>query len=97
MAIFPFILVRERWMKDDTVLIRHECIHLRQEIELLILPFYVFYLLNYLVNVYRFRNHYKAYLEIIFEQEANAGEESPTYLAHRPFWAWRKYLKIRLR
>ena len=94
MAIFPFILVREPWMKDDAVLIRHERIHLRQEIELLILPFYIFYLLNYLVNIYRFSDHHKAYLQIIFEQEAYAGEENSAYLDYRPYYAWRKFMKI---
>jgi hypothetical protein len=91
MALFPFILVKEAAFKDDEVLIRHERIHLRQEVELLIIPFYLLYLFNYLIGLIRFREHDKAYRAIIFEREAYSNEATPNYLKKRKFWAWINY------
>jgi hypothetical protein len=93
MAIFPFVLVKHRDLKNDAQLIRHETIHLRQELELLIIPFYMLYLGNYLINLIRYRDHDKAYQEIIFEREAYAGENSADYLKRRKFWAWLRFIK----
>lgn len=93
MAIFPFILVKHRDLKNDTVFIRHEAIHLRQELELLIVPFYIFYLTNYLINLIRYRDHEKAYINIIFEREAYARETDNDYLKQRRFWSWLKFVK----
>ncbi|RZK84416.1 MAG: hypothetical protein EOO98_16755, partial [Pedobacter sp.] len=50
MAVFPFILLKSERFKSDTEIINHEKIHLRQQLELLILPFYILYLINYLFN-----------------------------------------------
>lgn len=69
-------------------------IHLRQELELLILPFYILYLLNYLFNLWRYKDRGKAYLNIVFEKEAYANEAETGYLRERKFWAWLKFLKI---
>jgi hypothetical protein len=91
MALYPFILVRQPALKDDVMLIHHERIHLKQQLELLVLPFYLLYLLNYLFNLLRFKNHHAAYLNIVFEKEANAHEANPAYLGARRFWAWLKY------
>lgn len=88
MAIFPFILLKHAHLKNDEVIIRHETIHLRQELELLIIPFYILYLINYAINLWRYRDHYQAYRNIIFEREAYTGEADITYLQKRPFWAW---------
>lgn len=38
-TLFPFIVLRQSRMKDDPVLINHEKIHLRQQLELLVIPF----------------------------------------------------------
>jgi hypothetical protein len=91
MALFPFILVKRAAFKHDKVLIRHETIHLQQAAELLIVPFYILYLLNYLVNRFKYANHYKAYYEIIFEREAYHNECDKSYLKNRKLWAWRFY------
>ena len=85
MAIYPFILVRQRSFKTDVQLLHHERIHLRQQIEMLIIPFYFFYLLNYLVNRLRLKHHDEAYRNICFEREAYS-------LEHRRLWAWRSYI-----
>jgi hypothetical protein len=91
MALFPFILIRDKRMVDDVVLINHERIHLRQQAELLVIPFYVLYLLNYLFNLFVYRNHHKAYMRIVFEREAYANEADAGYIKHRKWQAWRRY------
>ena len=48
MAVFPFILLRESRFGEDQVLINHEKIHLRQQAELLVIPFYIWYCIEYL-------------------------------------------------
>jgi hypothetical protein len=91
MALFPFILVKEEGMAGDTVLINHERIHLRQQAELLVIPFYILYLLNYLFNLLIYRSHHQAYMQIVFEREAYANEADTDYLKQRKWQAWRRY------
>ena len=93
MALFPFILVKEASSKFDEVIIQHEIIHLRQQIELLVLPFYFFYLINYLYNRTIFNNHHEAYMNIVFEREAYANDIFPDYLKHRKLFSWIRYFK----
>ncbi|WP_295772220.1 hypothetical protein [uncultured Mucilaginibacter sp.] len=88
MALFPFILVRTQVLKNDVVLIRHETIHLMQAAELLVIPFYLLYLLNYLVNRLKYNNRYTAYEQIVFEREAYRFERDAQYLSKRKLWAW---------
>jgi len=93
MAVFPFILVQSEKLKKDLVLINHESIHLKQELELLIIPFYVLYLFNYLINLWRYRDHDQAYLNIVFEREAYRNESDLDYLGKRKFWVWIRYVQ----
>jgi hypothetical protein len=91
MALYPFILVSRPEYKVDAVLIRHEQIHLQQQLELLILPFYLLYFFNYVFNLCRYRDHDKAYLQIRFEREAYQHEKDPDYLNRRRIWAWLRH------
>ena len=88
MALYPFILVKRKELKTNRELLQHEQIHLQQQIELLVLPFYVVYLLCYLYNLWRFKDHYTAYMQIPFEREAYRHESEPDYMTRRKFWAW---------
>lgn len=90
MALFPFILVRKA--DPSKVLINHERIHLRQQAELGILLFYLWYVAEYLIRRFQYRKHYTAYRNISFEREAFAHEDNLAYLQTRPFWAFWKYL-----
>lgn len=92
MAVYPFILVKKEAMKQNAILIHHEKIHHRQQLELLIVPFYLLYLFNYLYNLLRYRNHYKAYREIIFEREAFQMDNDLDYLSRRKMFAFVKFL-----
>jgi hypothetical protein len=92
MAFFPFILIKKLDFKSHKKFINHEKIHLAQQLELLLIGFYLFYLLHYLYNLIKFLNHHKAYLNIVFEKEAYSMEADADYLKKRSFWAWTKFL-----
>jgi len=91
MALFPFILLKGASQKKDLTLINHEKIHLQQQLELLVFPFYVFYLLNYLINLVKYRNHYQAYYNICFEKECYRFEKDLNYLSDRKLYSWIKF------
>lgn len=93
MALYPFMLFRNKRLMADRVIINHETIHFRQQQELLILPFYVIYLLHYLVNLLKYRNHQKAYFYICFEQEAYRHDTDFSYLNNRMPYAWLRTLR----
>ena len=93
MALFPFILLKHPSLKTDVTIINHEKIHLRQQLELLVFPFYVLYLLNYLIKLLKYKNHLQAYMNIVFEKEAYQMDHDLDYLAKRKFWNWLKYFK----
>lgn len=91
MAVFPFILIKKKTILSKVIL-NHEQIHLRQQLEMLIVPFYVLYLIEYLVRFIQLKNHDRAYRSISFEREAYANDRNLDYLIDRKFWAWIRYL-----
>ena len=93
MALYPFIILRKREFLDDPVIMNHERIHHCQQVELLILPFYVLYLLNYFFNRLRYSTHDQAYRNIIFEREAYSNESDFDYLKKRKWLSSFQYLK----
>lgn len=92
MALFPFMLFKKAAYKEDPIIVNHEKIHFHQQLELLIFPFYALYLLNYLINLIRYRNHHKAYLMISFEREAYINDHNPDYLKSRKPYSWLSFL-----
>lgn len=90
MALFPFILVRHA--NPGPALLNHERIHLRQQAELGIFLFYIWYVLEYVIRRFQHRDHYRAYRSISFEREAFANDDNLTYLKSRSVWAFRHYL-----
>jgi hypothetical protein len=92
MALFPFILVQKP--NPSPTLINHERIHLSQQLEMLVLPFYIWYLAEYFWHKTKIKNHYNAYRKISFEQEAFTHDQDLNYLKKRPLGAWIKFFKI---
>lgn len=92
MAIFPFVLLRDKKLQENKVLLNHEKIHLRQQVELLVLPFYIWYVAEYLLRLIAYRDKKKAYLNISFEREAYAKETDHNYLINRPLWQFTKFI-----
>ena len=91
-TFFPFIIIRNGFDKTDKVLINHEKIHIRQQLELLILPFYIWYFTDFLIKTILYKDSNKAYRNIIFEREAYANEKDLDYLKSRSFWKFLNYL-----
>lgn len=75
-------------------LINHESIHTAQMRELLYLPFYIIYLLEWFIRLF-FRGN--AYFNISFEREAYDNEYDYHYLEKRKHYAWIKYVKKKKR
>ena len=86
-ALWPFIFVRDQ-VPFDEVDENHERIHLRQQIELLVLFFYLLYLVFWIYNLFKYRDGKTAYRMIPFEREAYSHEDDPMYLSERKLWAW---------
>ena len=87
-TLWPFILVRSKGLKEDPVFINHEKIHLRQQLELLIVFFYIWYGLEFLVRLLQYKNRYQAYRNISFEREAYKNDKDFNYLKTRRFWGF---------
>ncbi len=82
LAFWPFIIM-PRSTVIDAELINHERIHLRQQIEMLVIPFYIWYLIEY---------YTKSYWNISFEKEAYSNEKNLHYLKKRRIFAFLGYL-----
>ncbi len=91
LTIFPFVFLKHKRFSKDVIILNHEKIHLRQQLELLILPFYIIYTIEFLVRLLKYRNWYKAYKNISFEREAYYNELNMDYLKKRRFWQFLKY------
>lgn len=92
MALYPFILIKKKEYRHDPVLINHEKIHHRQQLELLIVPFYLIYVVNYLFNLLKYDSHQKAYRQIVLEKEAYVNENDFNYIINRKLFAWIKLM-----
>ena len=77
----------------DRYVINHERIHTAQMKELLFIPFYIIYLLEWLFRIIQYRDPHKAYLNISFEREAYNHGHDLRYLKHRQRFDTFRYLK----
>ncbi|EAS20041.1 conserved hypothetical protein [Flavobacteria bacterium BBFL7] len=90
MVIWPFLLVQNMKSIEDPVFMNHEHIHARQQKELLLIPFLLWYLIEY--SVLRFKyDHDKAYRNIVFEREAYIMECDLKYLENRRTWNFLRF------
>lgn len=87
------------WARDpswiDKFVINHERIHTAQQRELLFVPFYILYVMEWLVRLVEYRNREDAYMNISFEREAYANGHNLNYLPNRKLFAWLHYLKTK--
>ncbi len=86
------ILFVKPGMKLDEETANHELIHSRQMRELLWIPFYLLYILEWFWRLIEYRGDtFKAYLNISFEREAyKHGKNQDYLLARQNFAMWRK-------
>lgn len=91
-SLWPFVILKNKDLKEDINFINHEKIHLRQQIELLIIPFYIWYLVEYLLRLIYYKDRFLAYKNISFEREAYSQEMKENYLHERKFWAFLQFV-----
>lgn len=88
--IFGLLFVRSKYkgkLRDKTI--NHEEIHTAQMKELLYIPFYIIYVIEWLIRL--ITNPNNAYRSISFEQEAHNNELNADYLKTRKRFAqWRQ-------
>ena len=85
--LFGVIFARKSERPLSATTLNHESIHTEQMKELLYVGFYLCYLIEWLVRLFRRGN---AYRNISFEREAYACEHNPGYLQiRRRFAQWR--------
>ena len=85
-TLWPFIFIRDGAETEE--LVQHECIHIAQYNECLVLGFYGIYLWDWLIGLLKYRSPQKAYRQIRFEQEAYQAQGERDYLSHRRPFAW---------
>ena len=83
------------WSRDvswiDKWVVNHEKIHTAQQRELMFVPFYILYLLEWMLLYAKLKNWHGAYMNISFEREAYRYGRDLSYLRHRKHFAqWRK-------
>jgi hypothetical protein len=91
LTIFPFVVLGSKSDLHDKVLLNHEKIHIRQQLELLIVPFFVWYGLEFLIRLAILRNGKDAYRAICFEKEAFGNEKKLSYLSNKKFFSFLNY------
>jgi len=84
-TLFPFIIIKD---EGDEKLINHESIHIKQQLELLVIGFYLWYLIDYVCKYIKYRDGSQAYYNIIFEKEAYDNEDDLEYLSKRKLWGF---------
>tara|TARA_B100000953_G_scaffold269156_1_gene238769 strand:- start:1187 stop:1513 length:327 start_codon:yes stop_codon:yes gene_type:complete len=91
-SLWPFVILENIHLKKDKYFINHERIHLRQQIELLVIFFYVWYALEFFIRYASLKDGMQAYRNISFEKEAYRRETDLNYLKKRSFWAFTNYM-----
>lgn len=92
--LFGILFVRKGCNVTEQM-INHEAIHTAQMKEMLYVPFYLWYVVEWFVRLIKERWTGKgdAYKDICFEKEAYQNEDNLEYLEQRKFWNFIKYLK----
>jgi hypothetical protein len=73
--------------------VNHEQIHTAQMKELAYLPFYILYIVEWLIRLVQYRDMMQAYRNISFEREAYDHQHDLSYLHRRKHWhSFRSYL-----
>ncbi len=91
-TLFPFVVLIDEKDRSNEILLNHEKIHIRQQLEMLVVLFFIWYGIEYLILLLKYKNRFLAYRNISFEKEAYRNEKDLNYLKRRPFWNFYKYV-----
>lgn len=87
--LFGVIFTKGRLTEVD---INHELIHTIQMRELLYVPFYIVYVLEWMIRIVQYRGWVKGYSHISFEKEAYENQRNMNYLKKRKHFSFVKYI-----
>lgn len=94
-VLFGMVLLNKRSKslnkKELSLLLNHERIHIRQQLELLIIPFFIMYTVEWAILYLRYWNNNQAYRNISFEKEAYDHANNLNYLKNRKLYFWLGY------
>lgn len=76
-------------------LTNHEEIHGRQQREMFVVFFFLWYGLEFIFRLLQYWNWSKAYRNISFEREAYANQDNLQYLSTRKRFSWFNYLILK--
>jgi hypothetical protein len=91
-TLYPFVFTTDESYIGNERFCNHERIHLAQQRELLILPFYIWYLIDFLIKYFKYKDKLKAYKNIIFEREAYSNDGDYSYLKQRKWYSFLRYI-----
>jgi hypothetical protein len=84
MTLWPFVIFNSKETANNERILNHERIHLRQQLECLLIPFYILYIIEGI---------FKGYRNISFEREAYDNDDNLDYLKSRKLYSFLKYFK----
>ena len=85
LTLGEFILAKEPL---NPTAVNHELIHVAQQRELLYIPFFIWYGIEWLVLCIKYRDRLKAYYNIRFDKEAYRHQGDLSYLKHRKHYRY---------
>ena len=90
-TLYPFIILKNECSSDNEIL-NHEKIHIAQQKELLVFPFMLWYIIEFIIRLIIYWDSKKAYKNICFEKEAYDNDHDFNYLKTRRIFSFCKYL-----
>lgn len=91
--LFGILFTKSDYLSPITI--NHERIHTKQMLELLIIGYYFWYIIEYIIVRFCHRKQNAAYHDISFEEEAHNNDDNLHYLDDRKHFAWWKYVRLR--
>ena len=87
-CLFGFIFSIRPLDKEE---LNHELIHAAQQREQLYLPFFLWYGIEWLILLLKYRDRMEAYRHIRFEEEAYQHQNDLSYLKHRKHFQYLRH------
>lgn len=89
-TLAPFgIYIKDEYLNYKYI-VNHEKIHWKQQIEMLIIFFYLWYIIEWFIKLFSYGT--KAYRNISFEREAWNNQYTPNYVKSRKKYVWIKQI-----
>ena len=90
-TLFGLVFTRDKRLVTPRVL-NHELIHCAQQLEMLYVPFFLVYFIEWIWKIIKYRSWDKAYRALSMEREAYANDGDMQYLRRRRPYSWLRYL-----